>query len=50
MQGGIVLGISSDRSDSSMGTFFEGAITAGRPADAIDDAALANVQAAMYAQ
>jgi hypothetical protein len=48
MKGGIVLGISGDNSNSSSGTFFEGAITAGRPADAIDAAILKNVQAAGY--
>jgi len=48
MMGGIVLGTSSDRSDSSLGTFFEGAITSGRPADAVDEAVLRNVRAAGY--
>jgi non-reducing end alpha-L-arabinofuranosidase len=50
MKGGIVLGISGDNSNSSYGTFFEGAITAGRPSDATDAAVLANVQAAKYGQ
>ena len=50
MQGGVILGIGSDRSDASLGTFFEGAITAGRPTDATDAAVLANVQAAHYGQ
>ena len=48
MGGGIVLGIGSDNSNSSQGTFFEGAITAGRPSAATDDAVLKNVQAAGY--
>jgi len=47
-QGGIVLGVSSDNSNNSFGTFFEGAITAGRPSDATDAAVLLNVQAAGY--
>jgi len=48
MQGGIILGLGEDGSNSSLGTFFEGAITAGRPSDATDAAVLANVQAAKY--
>jgi hypothetical protein len=48
LKGGIVLGIASDNSNSSYGTFFEGAITAGRPSDATDAAVLSNVQAAGY--
>jgi hypothetical protein len=47
-KGGIILGIGGDNSNSSLGTFFEGAITAGRPSDATDAAVLANVQAAKY--
>jgi hypothetical protein len=50
LQGGIILGIGGDNSNSSYGTFFEGAITAGRPSDATDAAVLANVQAAKYGQ
>jgi hypothetical protein len=46
--GGILLGIGSDNSNNSWGTFYEGAITAGRPADATDLAVLKNVQAAGY--
>jgi len=48
LKGGIVLGIGGDNSNSSFGTFFEGAITAGRPTSATDAAVLANVQAAKY--
>lgn len=48
MQGGIVLGIDSENGNSSYGTFFEGAITAGRPSNATDEAVLRNVQAAQY--
>jgi hypothetical protein len=47
-KGGIVLGIGSDNSNVSLGTFFEGAITAGRPSDATDAAVLQNAQAAGY--
>lgn len=49
-KGGIILGIGGDNSNSSQGTFFEGAVTAGRPSDATDAAVLANVQAAKYGQ
>jgi hypothetical protein len=48
MMGGIILGIGGDNSNSSLGTFFEGAMTAGRPSDATDAAVLQNVQAAGY--
>lgn len=50
MHGGIILGIGGDNSNSSFGTFFEGAVTAGRPADATDALVLQNVQAAKYGQ
>jgi hypothetical protein len=46
LEGGVVLGLSSDASNSSYGTFFEGAITSGRPTDATDAAVLQDVQAA----
>ncbi len=49
-QGGIILGIGGDNSNTSQGTFFEGAITSGRPSDTTDAAILANVQAAKYGQ
>jgi hypothetical protein len=48
MNGGIVLGIAEDNSNHSYGTFFEGAITSGRPTDAVDDAVMANIVAAGY--
>jgi non-reducing end alpha-L-arabinofuranosidase len=48
IQGGIILGIGGDNSNSSYGTFFEGVITNGRPADATDDEILKNVQDAKY--
>jgi hypothetical protein len=48
LKGGIILGIGGDNSNHSFGTFFEGAITAGRPSDDTDNAVFANVQAAGY--
>ncbi len=48
MRGGIVLGIGEDNANSSYGTFYEGAITSGRPSDATDEAVFKNVQAAGY--
>jgi hypothetical protein len=48
MGGSIILGIASDNSNQSQGTFFEGAITAGRPSDAIDEAIFRNVHTAGY--
>lgn len=50
LRNGIILGIGSDNSNSSWGTFYEGAITSGRPSDATDAAVLANIQAARYGQ
>jgi len=49
-QGGIVLGVDSDNGNNSFGTFYEGAITAGRPTDATDLAVMKNLQAAKYGQ
>ena len=46
--GGIILGIASDNSNGSYGTFFEGAITAGRPSNDTDLAVFRNVQAVGY--
>ncbi len=48
LQGAVVLGTGGDNSNSSDGTFFEGAITYGRPSDATDLAVLQNTQAAGY--
>ncbi|MEO6598921.1 MAG: arabinofuranosidase catalytic domain-containing protein [Polyangiaceae bacterium] len=47
-KGAIVMGIGGDNSNHSPGTFFEGAITTGRPSDATDAAVLKNVQDAGY--
>jgi hypothetical protein len=46
--GAIVLGIGGDNSNHSYGTFFEGAITSGRPSDATDAAILKSVQTAGF--
>ena len=48
LQGAVVLGVGGDNSNTSYGTFYEGAITVGRPSDATDLAVLQNVQAANY--
>jgi hypothetical protein len=48
LKGGIILGIGGDNSNSSDGTFFEGAITAGRSSNEADLAVLQNVQAVGY--
>jgi len=50
MEGGIILGIGGDNSNSSDGTFLEGAITAGRPDDATDALVHENVKAQRYGQ
>jgi len=47
-KGGIVLGVGSDNSNSSFGTFYEGAIVSGYPTDATDLAVLKNVGAVGY--
>jgi hypothetical protein len=48
--GAIILGIGGDNSNWSFGTFFEGVITAGRPADDVDAKVYANFQAVKYGQ
>ncbi len=47
-QGGIILGIGGDNSNSAQGNFFEGVMTAGNSSDANDDAVQANIVAAGY--
>ncbi len=47
-QGSIVLGIDSSSSNNSFGTFFEGAVVAGFPADRAELDVLDNVKAAGY--
>ncbi len=48
--GGIVLGVGSDNSNNSWGTFYEGAITAGAPSDTTDLAVMKNIQAVGYSK
>ncbi len=48
LQGGLLLGIGGDNSNSSWGDFFEGAVTTGYPTDATVALVLANAQAAKY--
>mmetsp|Transcript_66470 Transcript_66470/g.105651 ORF Transcript_66470/g.105651 Transcript_66470/m.105651 type:complete len:118 (+) Transcript_66470:2-355(+) len=47
-QGSIILGIGGDNSDSAIGTFFEGAMTAGYSTNDIDTAVYKNVAAVQY--
>lgn len=47
-QGAIVLGIGGDNSDASVGTFYEGVMTAGYSSDATDEKVQANIVAAGY--
>ena len=46
--GGIALGIGGDNSNNSWGTFYEGAMTNGSPANATDLLIMQNIQAANY--
>jgi hypothetical protein len=48
--GGIILGIGGDNGNDSFGTFFEGAITSGRPSDNTDLAVFKNIQAVGYSK
>ncbi|MGW5354442.1 arabinofuranosidase catalytic domain-containing protein [Streptomyces sp. NPDC004031] len=48
-EGSIVLGTGGDNSNRAGGSFFEGAMTAGYPSDAAENAVQANVVAAGYA-
>jgi non-reducing end alpha-L-arabinofuranosidase len=50
LEGAIILGTGGDGSNGGTGTFFEGAMTAGNPPDAIDDLVQANIVAAGYGQ
>ena len=47
-QGAIILGIGGDNSDSAIGTFYEGVMTAGYSSDATDAAVQANIVAVGY--
>jgi hypothetical protein len=46
--GGIVLGVGGDNSNNSWGTFYEGAIVAGAPTLATDNAVLTNIKGVGY--
>ena len=48
LEGGIILGTGGDNSDYALGTFFEGAMTAGYASAATEDAIQANIVAAGY--
>ena len=48
-EGAIILGIGGDNSDGAQGTFYEGAMTKGYPADEIEDEVHSNIVAAKYA-
>jgi hypothetical protein len=48
-EGSIVLGTGGDNSNGSVGSFFEGVMTAGYPTDAADDAVQANIVSVRYA-
>jgi hypothetical protein len=47
-EGAIVLGTGGDNSNSSVGSFFEGVMTAGYPTDAADNAVQANIASIGY--
>src|SRR3954447_14024013 len=47
-QGAILLGNGGDNSNGSQGTFYEGVMTSGFPADSVDQMVQANVRAAKY--
>jgi hypothetical protein len=49
-KGGIVLGVGTDNSNNSLGTFYEGAILAGYPDDDTNLAVMKNVQAVGYSK
>jgi hypothetical protein len=48
LQGAVLLGTGGDNSNSAWGTFYEGAMTAGQPSDATDQAVYANILAVGY--
>ncbi|MFG2638344.1 alpha-L-arabinofuranosidase B [Streptomyces sp. NPDC048362] len=47
-EGAIVLGTGGDNSNGSIGSFFEGVMTAGQPTDAADNAVQANITSVGY--
>lgn len=50
LQGAIILGIGGDNSNSSIGSFYEGAMVAGQPSDATENAVQANIVSVGYTQ
>ncbi len=48
-EGAIILGIGGDNSDTTIGSFFEGVMTAGAPSSAAMNAVQANIVSAGYA-
>ena len=48
LEGSIVLGTGGDNSNGSIGSFFEGVMTAGVPSDAVDNAVQANIVSVGY--
>jgi hypothetical protein len=48
LQGAIILGTGGDNSNGSVGSFFEGVMTAGYPTDATENLVQANIVAAAY--
>jgi hypothetical protein len=50
MQGAIILGIGGDNSNSSIGSFYEGAMVAGQPSDATENAVQSNIISVGYTQ
>jgi non-reducing end alpha-L-arabinofuranosidase len=48
--GTVVLGVNQDNSNASWGTFYEGAVVAGFPADETEELVLENIRAAGYGQ
>ncbi len=50
LTGSFILGIGGDNSNSSVGTFYEGAMTAGWPPDSTENAVQKNIIAAGYGQ
>ena len=49
-QGAVVIGVGGDNSNNSWGTFYEGAIVTGYPADATELAVMQNLKAVGYGQ
>jgi non-reducing end alpha-L-arabinofuranosidase len=47
-EGAIILGVGGDNSHASIGSFFEGAMTAGFPSDSADNAVQSNIVAVHY--